>query len=185
MNMDRETRRKNLQDLCEEDTQVILSIAGPKFPSKPSKTFVNFWLYEEDPKISENCPHPEWKGGKWMMFYDSPNIDKKWEQAVNLYREGKLSGVHAMKVSTMRENLNSKNRAVAPHVIIFYCGPSDNREWMMKIGQNLQDHMKYKNFDGTMLYKADVCDDIPFDNRTVMNKSMKTNAKYRLRVPRY
>ena len=55
----------------------------------------------------------------------------------------------------------------------------------MEIGQNLLDHMKYKNFDGTMLYKADVCDDVPFGNRTVMNKSLKSNAKYRLRVPRY
>ena len=88
-----------------------------------------------------------------------------------------------MKVSTMRENFNSKDRQ--PHVIIFYCGPSDNRELMMEIGQNLLDHMKYKNFDGTMLYKADVCDDVPFGNRTVMNKSLKSNAKYRLRVPRY
>ena len=86
--MDRETRRKNLQDLCEEDTELILSIAGPKIPSKPSKTFVNFWLYEEDSKISDICPHPEWKGGKWMMFYDSPKIDEKWEQVVNLYRQG-------------------------------------------------------------------------------------------------
>ena len=67
-------------------------------PGKPSKTYLNFWLYEEDPEISRICPHPEWKGGKWMMFFESTNIDKKWDQAIQLYRQGKLFGVHAMKV---------------------------------------------------------------------------------------
>ena len=56
---------------------------------KPSKTFVQFWLYEEDPERARQVnPHPEWKGGKWMMFFESPNIDKKWERAVILYRQG-------------------------------------------------------------------------------------------------
>lgn len=152
---------------------------------KPSKTFVQFWLYEEDPERARQVnPHPEWKGGKWMMFFESPNIDKKWERAVILYRQGKLNGIHAMKVSTMRENFKCKADR-QPHVIIFYCGPSDNKKLMLEIGNNLLKQIKYKCLDGAMLYKADVSDDLPYANRVVLNRSLKSHARYRIQVPRY
>ena len=46
----------------------------------------------------EKCPFPEWKLGQWMMFFDNSVIDEKWEKAVKLYRQGKLTGVSFMKV---------------------------------------------------------------------------------------
>ena len=98
--------------------------------------------------------------------------------------EGKLNGIHAMKVSTMRENFKCKADR-QPHVIIFYCGPSDNKKLMLEIGNNLLNHIKYKCLDGAMLYKADVSDDLPYANRVVLNRSLKSHARYRIQVPRY
>ena len=44
---------------------------------KPTKIFNNFWLYEEDHEIAETVnKNPEWKGGKWMMFFDSKCIGR-------------------------------------------------------------------------------------------------------------
>ena len=31
------------------------------------------------------------------MFVDTTAVDKKWEQAVNLYREGKLHGLFTLR----------------------------------------------------------------------------------------
>ena len=55
---------------------------------KPTETDYEYWIYEEDPKIAKINPNPEWKGGKWMMFFDYKEIDEKWEHVVNLYRQG-------------------------------------------------------------------------------------------------
>ena len=60
------------------------------------------WIYEEDPArlkpACHVCPHPKWKNGQWMMFFPNSLIDEKWDQAVDLYRRGKLTGVQSMKV---------------------------------------------------------------------------------------
>ena len=78
-------------------------------------------------------------------------VFKKWEQAVNLYRDGMLTGVNTMKVSTaggyswissMPENFKNSNNFI--HVIIFHCGPSDQRELMIDIGRNLLQLIEYK-----------------------------------------
>ena len=62
---------------------------------KPTKIFNKFWLYEEDHEIAESVnKNPEWKGGKWMMFFDVSRIDKKWKEACKLYREGKVIEHH-------------------------------------------------------------------------------------------
>ena len=81
--------------------------------NQPTKVYSHFWIHEEDPKIvekceltckawqwaaCEKCPFPEWKLGQWMMFFDNSVIDEKWEKAVKLYRQGKLTGVSFMKV---------------------------------------------------------------------------------------
>ena len=69
---------------------------------KPTEEHKKFWLYEEDPKIARSCPHLDHgKGGKWMMFFDSNDIDDKWELAVNLYRQGHLPGIHTLKVRNL------------------------------------------------------------------------------------
>ena len=55
---------------------------------KPTKVYGSAWIYEEIPEISKICPNPEWNCGNWMMFFDNAMVDEKWEQAVNLYRQG-------------------------------------------------------------------------------------------------
>ena len=55
---------------------------------KPTKVYGSAWIYEEIPEISKICPNPEWNCGNWMMFFDNSVVDQKWEQAVNLYRQG-------------------------------------------------------------------------------------------------
>ena len=101
------------------------------------------------------------------------------EQAVNLYRNGKLTGIHAMKVSTMRENCKNSDNSF--QVIIFYCGPSDNQELVLEIGYNLLNHIEYTNPDGAMFYKA--------DSQTFLRKPKATGnkniSKYGITVPRY
>ena len=73
---------------------------------KPTEEHKKFWLYEEDPKIARQCPHLDHgKGGKWMMFFDSDDIDDKWELAVNYYRQGHLPGIHTLKVRIVPNGL--------------------------------------------------------------------------------
>ena len=73
---------------------------------KPTEEHKKFWLYEEDPKIARQCPHLDHgKGGKWMMFFDSNDIDDKWELAVNYYRQGHLPGIHTLKVRIVPNGL--------------------------------------------------------------------------------
>ena len=43
------------------------------------------------------------------------------ETTVILYREGKLTGIHYMKVSTKKDNIRASDNTSG--VIIFYCGP--------------------------------------------------------------
>ena len=40
------------------------------------------------------------------------------------------------------------------HVIMFYCGPSDNKFLMLEIGNKLVELMNYKNDSGAMFYKV-------------------------------
>ena len=83
---------------------------GPCHLRQPTKVFSHFFIHEEDPEI---CPNPmDPLDGHWSMYFDSSVIgwsvlifdisihvisvilfpDEKWDQAVNLYREGKLTG---------------------------------------------------------------------------------------------
>ena len=38
------------------------------------------------------------------------------------------------------------------HVILFYCGPSDHKNLMMEIGNNLLRYVQYDNSHGAMFY---------------------------------
>ena len=108
---------------------------------KPSQVRNQFWIYEEDLEFSKICPLPcPSNEGKWMMFFDSSEIDEKWERAVTLYYQGKLTGIHALEVSTadmyswvsrMKENF--RNSTEPNHVIFFYCGPCDRKSLMIEI----------------------------------------------------
>ena len=95
---------------------------------------------------------------------------------------GKLIGVHAMKVSTVKETFKSSVNSF--HVIIFYCGPWDDKEYMYEIGHNLLDQIEYTTQDGAILYKSDLADDLPFRSRAILNKTLKYNPKYIITVPK-
>ena len=123
---------------------------GPCELRKPTNVYTHFWIHEEDPNIAMTCSNPEYKDGHWMMFFDSSIINEKWQEAMNLYRQGKLTGIQAMKVSTVRENFFSTG--TGSHVIIFYCGPSDDKDLVMIAGQNLLQKIEYKNLYGAMFY---------------------------------
>ena len=86
----------------------IFSSGGATLYKNPSDQNISYpkvshsWIYEEDPArlkpACHVCPHPKWKNGQWMMFFPNSLIDEKWDQAVDLYRRGKLTGVQSMKV---------------------------------------------------------------------------------------
>ena len=116
-----------------------------------------------------------------MMFFDSSIIDEKWQEAINLYRQGKLTGIHALKVSTVRENFFSTGTGSNDnsfHVLIFYCGPSDDQDLVMIAGQNLLQNIEYKNLYGAMFYT---------DVQTFLLSQATgdmTSCKYKIDVPK-
>lgn len=87
-----------------------------------------------------------WKNhdGKWMMFFSFNEINSRWREACELYNTGKLIGINSMKVSTAKQN-NFKGRLHGPNefIIIFYCGPSEDREIVLTYGRNLLNNMRY------------------------------------------
>ena len=119
---------------------------------RPSQVRNKFWIYEEDPDYSKICPLPcPSNEGQWLMFFDSSEIDKKWERAVSLFHQGKLTGIHALEVSTadsyswvsrMKENFRNSTEPI--HVIFFYCGPHDRKSLMIEIGMRLLKYFRYK-----------------------------------------
>ena len=88
---------------------------------QPMSVTDDYWLFERDSKAGAKCHYDPELSGKWMMFWDNAVLDEKWKQAVILYREGKLTGIHGMKVSTKRDNKRARDNTSG--VIIFYCGP--------------------------------------------------------------
>ena len=108
-----------------------------------------------------------------MMFFNTSEIDEKWKCAVTLYRSGKLLGVHAMRVSTMRENFRKSDNFC--HVILFFCGPNEDKDFMMKIGQNLLKHIEYKNLYGAMFFT---------DIQSFLGSEAKIEGKYQIEVPK-
>ena len=88
---------------------------------QPMSVTDEYWLFERDSKVGAKCHYDPELTGKWMMFWDNAVLDERWKQAVILYREGKLTGIHCMKVSTKRDNRRASDNTSG--VIIFYCGP--------------------------------------------------------------
>ena len=87
-----------------------------------------------------------------------------------------------MKVSTAKETFQSSVNSF--HVILFYCGPWDDKKYIIEIGKNLLDQIEYRNEDGRILYKADIADDLPFGTKAILNKTLKYNPKYIIIVPK-
>jgi hypothetical protein len=81
--------------------------------------------------------------GKWMLFYNKNEINKKWKLAQELYRENKLNNVTKMKCSTSFENPRSSN--LNEGVIILYCNNSSDEEKIMIIGENILKKFNYEH----------------------------------------
>lgn len=122
---------------------------------KPSGVDNFGWIYcvDEDIHEQEQSKFDPDLNGKWMMFFKKGvEMDGKWKQACDLYRQGKLDGITSMKVSTlMHDPVRTSNTANG--VICFYCGPSNDQSALMIYGKNLLRNIAY---DCTfMRYKSD------------------------------
>jgi len=145
---------------------------------KPSKELDDYFIFESDPQISDKWGDYDIKlSGKWMMFYPWSIMDEKWEEAVEQYRSGKLTGIKSMKVATKKQNPRASDASTG--VIIFYCGPENDEKLMMSYGHNLLKYFPYTNAFGFMYYKSDI--------QTLQGTratGQKSNSKYRIPVPR-
>lgn len=119
--------------------------------SLPSQEFSNYWLTAFDGNNASRYPN---KDGKWMMFFPMSQIDAKWAEACQLYYSGRLTGVNSMKVSTAKQNpfperLHGPNEGI----IIFYCGPCEDKASVMNYGRNILSLIPYHS---TFYYKSDL-----------------------------
>ena len=76
-----------------------------------------------------------------MLYYSNSVIDSAWFNAKKLFRNGSLRGIAGMKVSTARDNPRSST--MDTKVIIFYCGPPDEKDNVINYGNNLVKMMGY------------------------------------------
>lgn len=115
----------------------------------PTEVYDEFWIYNIEDHTSNKYPYAD---GKWMMIINKKELNKKWREACSLYKSGKLHGVNSMKVSTSRPNAS----AIYPQgygIIIFYCGPSENKANVLAYGENILRHMFYN--EEYFFYKSD------------------------------
>lgn len=115
---------------------------------KPSTVKTCPWLYH----INEKYDDQDYSG-KWLLFYKKgPELDKNWIKIKRLYDNGKLIGVHSLSVSTGYNNSRARDDIYG--VIVVYCGPVNDKEKIMNIGNNLLDQMNYENNNGYIYYKS-------------------------------
>lgn len=124
--------------------------------SKPSEVDALRWIYCKDEDIYEQA-HSSYDdpdlNGKWMMFFKKgEEMDQKWKEACDLYRQGKLDGIASMKVSTsMHDPVRSSDTTNG--VICFYCGPANDEAALMTYGKNLLKNISYNS--KFLRYKSD------------------------------
>jgi hypothetical protein len=115
----------------------------------PSKINTHYWIHCIDKKIEKTYPHID---GKYVMFFPKDELDERWKEANILYKSGKLIGINSMKVSTQKKNAEGINK-YKNGVIIFYCGPSENKERILEYGRNLLKLIYYN--DSNLYYKSE------------------------------
>jgi len=130
-----------------QSTESTIEAQEEDAEKKPSEEKDDYWIIEHPRDDNINV------GGKWMLFYLNTAIDSAWVRAKRLFREGALTGISCMKVSTGRGNLRAS--CSSTKVIIFYCGPPHDEENVMKSGHNLLDMMKYRSSNPYIYYKSD------------------------------
>lgn len=119
---------------------------------KPSDVNDFPWLICADDTLEEKYCDGQ-ATGKWMMFFPKTELDSKWLEACDLFRQGKLTGIYQMKVSTFYENKRASNKSDG--VLIFFCGPANNGSLMVEYGENLLKYIDYRpHFGGKIYYKS-------------------------------
>jgi len=115
--------------------------------------------------------------GKWMMFFPMSDLNVRWREACLLYNSGRLIGISSMKVSTAKQNM-FPGRLHGPDegIIIFYCGPCEDKESVLRYGRNLLNNMHYSR--PFLHYKSDKPHLINYANRYRQMYSINTNDHY-------
>ena len=117
----------------------------------PSEVTHMHWVNCLEPSMYSRNPHHD---GKWMMFFPMSEMDARWHEACQLYRAGRLLGVNSMKASTAKQNpFPQRLHAHDEGIIIFYCGPSEDRQNVMEYGRNILNNMRYDR--AQFYYKSD------------------------------
>lgn len=142
---------------------------------KPTEVTDYPFLFCSDDQIRSKYAHVE-SWGKWMMFFQKDKLDEKWAAACELYHQGKLTGIASMKVSTAFDNDRASDKNTG--VIIFYCGPPNDRVAMMEYGKNLLKEFPYETKFGNMYYKSD--EQTALGTRAT---GRKKNSLYQIPVP--
>jgi hypothetical protein len=114
---------------------------------KPSKNVKDFWIHFKGNETTEN--YDQTIHGKWMMFIDGKDIDKKWKTAKMLAMDGNFE-FYDMKVSTKRPNPRASSKE---YVIIVYTNGTE--ESILKAGKKIARLMNYESLQGRMYYKTE------------------------------
>jgi len=141
----------------------------------PTKVFDSNWIFFCLDEFSNKYPD---KDGKWMMFFPMSQMDAKWAEACQLYKSGKLMGIRGMKASTAKQNPNPE-RLHGPDegIIIFYCGPSEDKNKILKIGKNILNNLHYPR--EKFFYKSDKPDLINHSNECKSMYTLNTLKHYK------
>ncbi|HEY5257326.1 MAG TPA: putative phosphothreonine lyase domain-containing protein [Candidatus Baltobacteraceae bacterium] len=100
----------------------------------PSKTFDEYWIYAERRGPRSYPEHTE-RGGKWMLFIKTSEVDAWWVKI----RDATLSGLlgSSAKVATMKQNPNARNADT--RVICVYTHDVEDEEDCSRVRQTLRD----------------------------------------------
>jgi len=114
----------------------------------PSNTTRDYWIYAER-KIGKYPKHSV-RGGKWLLFVNSKNIDRIWAKIKIATEEGRLGGL--AKTATMKVNPDfpiSKVKVICVYTYDWQDGDDVKRirEELRKIG--ITRKIAYKTDDDT------------------------------------
>lgn len=73
--------------------------------------------------------------GQVVVDLSHRSLDAKWVKACKLYRTNELTGISYLKASTAKAFPDREKSRYG--VIIFFCGPHENEDAVMKYGRNL------------------------------------------------
>ncbi|XP_030844299.1 uncharacterized protein LOC115925139 [Strongylocentrotus purpuratus] len=141
----------------------------------PSKDMRSYWQWHPKSQDGRFTNYDSSLRGKWMLFYPPSDIDGMWQLMKDLFDAGELQGVSDAMVSTAKSIAGHPDKNSG--VIMVYCGPCDDAELMLKIGENIALKTKYKDKSGIMRYRVDA----PREGRRATGKS---SSSYLVQVPK-